>query len=329
MSSSENCKPNINPISQQSIDPTIVASIGDQIALAVKEKINKIDQNKPTFSDVLQNMTHHNTLPQSNSPPPNNTKTILINTKDPAKVSTKALQQMIKTKFNNHTHKIKIKKTFPTQKGLGLIIPAQSKSMDDIIQSIKRDVDPKDSICNLYQPKPRLPTLLMKGVSKDIEIDEFKSNLCDLNDIDPSGITNYFPLKGNRNSPTVDNVIRTTPETFQLIESKNFELFIGNQVCRLRRRVLVDQCQTCFGFGHSKANCNKQNAHPICSHCGVQDENHNCDKAQPMSCYNCHKHNFFSTKPHNHRPNHIDCPLYKRRHDQIESQTVYYPNSSN
>jgi len=305
-----------------------LSSTTEMMLATIQEKLKETQTKRntsPSFADIMHEQSKQNSSNFSNIPPKNTTKTIFVATKDANQVSGPAIQQNFKAKFDNRKRKIKIKKTFNTSKGIGIVCEPDDKPINEIIQMIRNDIDPSNSTCTIQPQKARMPTLVVTGVSKDTDLSTFKESLLDQNDLPAGSIQHSFALNSKRQSPTADIVIRVTPEAFQEIARRDFKLFIGHQQCFLRRKVLVDQCQCCLGFGHSTKNCNKKNNDPICLKCGKQEAGHNCEHTSPHKCHNCSKHAYFKTLPHAHLPNNPNCPIYNRRHQQLEAQTDYHP----
>ncbi|XP_027198283.2 uncharacterized protein LOC113792576 [Dermatophagoides pteronyssinus] len=215
---------------------------------------------------------------------------------------------------------LKINKIIRNNKG-NIIKTPNSDDLDTLIQYFQSQ-DKINEIANVFIPKPRDPTIVLKKVSKLTSSKDLPIILCRVNEQISNLDTEVEVLFDFRSDlPFRDIALRVSPRIYERICNLNY-LYTDIEAIRFHQRIFVRQCKHCFKFNDHKANdCPRKNK-PICSECG-EEGIHNCSKNN--KCCNCVS--FFKDGVHQHdichRPNRDSCPLYKKQIDRLMSQTAF------
>ncbi|KAH9414725.1 hypothetical protein DERP_008565 [Dermatophagoides pteronyssinus] len=215
---------------------------------------------------------------------------------------------------------LKINKIIRNNKG-NIIKTPNSDDLDTLIQYFQSQ-DKINEIANVFIPKPRDPTIVLKKVSKLTSSKDLPNILCRVNEQISNLDTEVEVLFDFRSDlPFRDIALRVSPRIYERICNLNY-LYTDIEAIRFHQRIFVRQCKHCFKFNDHKANdCPRKNK-PICSECG-EEGIHNCSKNN--KCCNCVS--FFKDGVHQHdichRPNRDSCPLYKKQIDRLMSQTAF------
>ncbi|OTF75526.1 hypothetical protein BLA29_002801 [Euroglyphus maynei] len=215
---------------------------------------------------------------------------------------------------------LKINKVIRNNKGNIIKVP----NNDDLATLLNHFQNRDDirQIADVYIPKPRDPTIVLKKVNKFTDSKDLPSILSRVNEHlsgRESEIKVLFEFRSNLYFRDV--VLRVSPKVYELI-SKNDILYTDFEAIKFQHRVFVKQCKFCFQFNSHKSNeCPRKNK-PICADCG-EEGIHHCSKIN--KCSNCSSYFKNNAQPDLlcHRPNHEDCPLYKRKIERIIQQTAF------
>ncbi|KAH9426829.1 hypothetical protein DERP_002929 [Dermatophagoides pteronyssinus] len=201
---------------------------------------------------------------------------------------------------------LKINKIIRNNKG-NIIKTPNSDDLDTLIQYFQSQ-DKINEIANVFIPKPRDPTIVLKKVSKLTSSKDLPNILCRVNEQISNLDTEVEVLFDFRSDlPFRDIALRVSPRIYERICNLNY-LYTDIEAIRFHQRIFLM-------IVHVK---NK----PICSECG-EEGIHNCSKNN--KCCNCVS--FFKDGVHQHdichRPNRDSCPLYKKQIDRLMSQTAF------
>lgn len=249
-------------------------------------------------------------------------KTIII------KPSNEAPPQIVENKIKNilkqAQNKIKINKIFSNQKCVIIKTPNDEQISESLINQINSHETTKDE-CNAYAPKMRDPTILVKNVSCETDLDNLPKEIVECNEELADSIKEIdfcFEMKhGDRTAKHMNVVLRVSPRVYHIITSKlNNRIYLNYQCCQIQTKLFVRQCQKCFQFNHKSNDCKNQIK---CKSCG-EDKNNNHSCQGNITCINCknsvkHKNNT------DHLPNTVQCPLYKLQLDRLYEQTKFLP----
>lgn len=311
----------------------LVNTISNGIIEKVTEKVAPTIAHAALYSSVVkrQHHQHNNDAPRHLANnfvtlPPKQTETIMISTKNESSLPASSIPTMVQQEFKHKVHKIKVVNVFRTMKGAGIeCITDSTTTTDNIIKAIKQDISSANN-CDVFIPTPSQPNIVIENVSKDTDLSTMIDDICEQNNLNKEGFLYLNKLNNDANRRTRDVFCRITPETFQAIHQKGNQLYVGFQLCKVRKRVFVDQCQHCLQFGHKKINCPDKGNPPICPCCGKKESSHTCTKTKQPTCPSCAQHKYHKNKPHEHRANHMSCPIYKQRHDNLEKRVQYFPS---
>ncbi|KAI2800448.1 hypothetical protein BLOT_012954 [Blomia tropicalis] len=181
-------------------------------------------------------------------------------------------------------------------------------SYSQVVSSNDSKNDRLDNIANIYVPKPRDPTILLKSVSKLTSLNELSAIICKMNP-ELSGYENklkvLFALKSN--SEVHDVVLRVSPVAYEQLKNLG-RVYTDTQVVLVRDKILVKQCQNCYLYDHNTIYC--------------RNEKINCkDSDGNPSCINCSKHAKYKNNS-NHLPNKNECPIYLLQQNLRKSVTA-------
>ena len=286
----------------------------------LKDINNKLDLNfkqpsKPSYASILQNPSQ--TTPTNKK---NQEDTIIINSSN--NTSTTIIESQIKSLIKSSPNKYKINHIKSTNKTVIIKTPKNTINTNKLIKEINNN--PKTNhLFNAYTPKAKDPTIVIKNVSTDTEIDSIINQICDHNE-ELTGLQNEikFIFKINQDKPkTMNLAFRVSPKIFHIISNQlSNRIFLPTQCCIVQHKIFIRQCQKCFLFNHKTSEC--INNH-LCKNCGKEKtDNHICSHIN--HCPNCsksikHKDNT------NHLPNTKQCPIYSTQIQYIHEQTQYTP----
>ena len=237
---------------------------------------------------------------------------------------TSEIYKQIQT-FREHKPQLKVNKIIKYNKGNIVKLP-KSEDLDELISFFKtQDKITKDY--NVYIPKPRDPTIVLKRVNKLTSAKDIPKIISSINDSlknCENEIKVLFEIGSF--SQSRDIVLRVSPNVYQTLSNQKY-IYTDMEAIQFQHRVFVKQCKFCFQFNTHKSNDCPIKNNPICVDCGLSGP-HNCTKINKcINCTNYHKHNLNS---HNclHKPNNNDCPLFKIQYDRILEQTAFSPQDS-
>jgi len=95
-------------------------------------------------------------------------------------------------------------------------------------------------------------------------------------------------------------------------------LRVGWVSCRLKRRVVVQRCFRCLGYGHSSRNCGGPDRSANCLRCGGQDHKRK-DCTSTLSCFLC-KETGSSGGVHGHMPGSGQCGVFRAALEQAKGK---------
>ena len=174
--------------------------------------------------------------------------------------------------------------------------------------------------------------LILKGVSKDIPLEDLNSILIQQNPTisqiikEPDDFKLRFRRNNNRNPNLYNAVFIVAPAVWHLATQLG-RLNVDHQQVFVGDFSPFIQCYKCLQFGHISKNC-ESDCRP-CSHCA--ETNHqlsNCPHVKndvTPTCYNCTKHNSKtnSTINVNHSAVSLSCPTVQFLQNQIKSKIDY------
>ncbi|KAJ2944903.1 hypothetical protein O0L34_g1795 [Tuta absoluta] len=175
------------------------------------------------------------------------------------------------------------------------------------------------------------PMLIIKGISKDVPIEEvvdiIRDQNTELRELVASDEDLKVKFKRNNRSPNLYNVvIQVNPRVYRTMINMS-------RICLDHQRVQVEdfspfiQCFQCLQFGHIRAKCTS-NVSP-CSHCAQLDHQiHNCTNKETLDsvkCFNCFTHNtkFNTNIDTNHSATTNVCPRLRAMKDKITARVDY------
>ncbi|KAH9425607.1 hypothetical protein DERP_004821 [Dermatophagoides pteronyssinus] len=163
---------------------------------------------------------------------------------------------------------LKINKIIRNNKG-NIIKTPNSDDLDTLIQYFQSQ-DKINEIANVFIPKPRDPTIVLKKVSKLTSSKDLPNILCRVNEQISNLDTEVEVLFDFRSDlPFRDIALRVSPRIYERICNLNY-LYTDIEAIRFHQRIFVRQCKHCFKFNDHKANdCPRKNK-PICSECGEE-----------------------------------------------------------
>ncbi|OTF82178.1 hypothetical protein BLA29_006114 [Euroglyphus maynei] len=272
------------------------ADESNKILLEIRDKLN---------APIPYNLVAAKPKIDPNQPVPtkSNEFSLFVNAKDGIasnEINSKVNQVIIETRKIKPN--LKINKVIRNSKGNIIKIP-NSKDLDILLEQFRNN-NQFDNIANVFIPKPRDPTIVLKKVNKFTESKDIPNILSRVNEQLAgleSDIKVLFDFRSNLYHRDV--VLRVSPKVFEII-SKNDILFTDLEAVKFHHRVFVRQCKYCFQFSHRSIDCPKKN-NPTCADCGI-DGTHQCTKIN--KCYNCINYFKNNAKPELlcHRPNHTN-----------------------
>ena len=171
-----------------------------------------------------------------------------------------------------------------------------------------------------YTPKALDPTIVIKNISTDTELDTLTSQICNNNE-ELTGLKDemrfMFALKDNTQHKTISLAFRVSPKVFHIISHLlNFRVYLDSQCCQVRHQVFVRQCQKCFSFHHNTKECTEKAQ--CCNKCS--EEKTPKHKCTTIRCLNCAVKGI---EDKDHLANKKECPLYAAQTQRIMEQTAF------
>ena len=247
--------------------------------------------------------------------------TVIIKATSPAQ--TNKVQNLVynevKTMRSKKMKQIKINAIIRTKTGAVVKVPKE-EDFDELIARFKAN-DELNASSSVYKSKDLQPTGVLKGISKLTDYTELPSILSKMNP-SLSGQENgikVIRVMGQKNDShdTNDVAVRVDAKVYQILRKMD-RIFTDYNSVTFKDKIFVRQCQNCFHFNpnHTRKDCNKAK-HCTCGQSG----DHDCSKT--LKCINCSNHPKHKGSDNKHRPNCIDCPLYKQQQDIIIQKTSY------
>lgn len=313
----------------------VIKAAADRMQLLYDQKTNNANipnESIELLKDIknkleLPNMPYNRAVisPSLQVPPTKQTETSLfISTKNNNTANDQLSANVYKhlQAFRNKNPKLKINKVIKYNKGNIIKMP-KSEDLDALITFFKsQDSLTKDY--NIFIPKPRDPTIVLKKVNKLTKASDIPKIITtineSLNELE-SEIKVLFEM--NSISQSRDIVLRVSPNIYQILSKQKY-IYTDMEAVRFEHRIFVKQCKYCHQFNSHKSNDCPLKSNPVCPDCGLSGL-HNCTKKN--KCINCTNHTKHNTNPPSttHKPNSMDCPLYKIQHDRIIEQTAFTP----
>ncbi|XP_027195032.2 uncharacterized protein LOC113789658 [Dermatophagoides pteronyssinus] len=253
---------------------------------------------------------------------PKQEKTIII--KPNNNIPPPTIEYKIRDVIKQSDQKVKINKMFSKKNCVIIKVPNIEQDPQSIIDKINNHEITKDN-CKAYAAKMRDPTILVKNVPSDTDLDHITEEITDCNQ-ELNGLKdeiNYlFKLKyGDNTAKNMNVVLRVSPKVYNIITNQmQNKIYLNFQGCYVQTKIFVRQCQKCFEFNHKTTDCKNT---VICKNCGQQKSNdHTCSEIKCcINCKNSIKHKDNTT----HCPNTESCPIYKLQKDILNEQTQYSP----
>ena len=147
------------------------------------------------------------------------------------------------------------------------------------------------------------PTIVLKGVLKDITEDELQESVRKQNKF-PDSVIKIKYKRRNRH-PLLANVICEVSSDLYRSIMESGRVNIGHQRVYADDVSPVIQCYNCMGFGHTKRFC--ELTKPACSHCAGNHTFKDCPKLNNQAtCCNCSS----KKRPHtDHAATSFNCPI--------------------
>lgn len=320
------------------ISATFVAK--DSASLKTLSELKEVmtKQNKPSFASIVKSSPTPTTTKPLNLTPED---TIIVKPNNPGSVN--VMENHIKEIIKSSTTNFKVDKVI-NNKNVVIIKTKKSPATAELINQINSDNN-VSSLGSAYTPKPRDPTIVLRGIPIDTDLLNIVSTITRkneaLNGLDKE-IIYLFTIKHgarprhdhNQQSQqsqhsqrpgASDLVFRVTPKVYQIIkEQLKFRLYLETEGFNVQDKVFVKQCQNCYLYGHKTADCrNKQ----ICRSCGKEkEEGHTC--TGPRCCSNCGKSERFKSDA-DHFPNNTQCPIYQSQIQRLRERTQYTTQHTN
>lgn len=292
------------------------SSINQSISEQIKESINNVDQNRPTFAQVVREKESFDKFVQRKQEQTQE-NTIVLSAKtncSPVDVL-KEVNNCIKGMRDNNS-KVKINRIIKSK--TGAVIKTDPKENIDTLIARFRSSDKLDKCARIFTPTQLDPTIVLKGVDKLTEYKDLPSILCNMN-YELTGrekkMKVLFAIRSNFDRHDV--VLRVSPATYQIIMSMTKIHTDRDRIERWHDKVMVRQCQKCYRFDHKTRNCN---AVKRCVNCS-STEHSDCNNAP--KCINCSTHPKFNSHI-DHHPNNRLCPIYKQQINNLIERTCYH-----
>lgn len=286
-------------------------------------KLNKIINllEKPEFPALCQTPTVMSTTVK------NQRQEIIIHPQKTVNndLNSEAILSVVKTQFLTKTTKAKVVKVKKNRTNVSIVCE-NSDEANKLIGDLS-NVDILKSKAKIFAITKQNPSIIIKDIDKMYDDSNLIDDIIEMNQNMSSSKDDYKILFNiNKNYGTKDIVLRVSPQVFKSIEKNNYKVFIPGQLCHVTKKILTNQCQNCFIFGHKTKECKKT---PICFTCGeskISNSNtpHVCSKIK--KCVNCHFYNCKNTtnqKPTDHFPNRKGCSYYDMNVQKIENNINY------
>lgn len=305
----------------------IVANLNNQNT--TREMINELktelssqrrqqQQSKPTYSSILSRG-----VTQSFQAPKQQEDTVIIKPKEgtsPAVLETK-VKSMIRASTANH----KVNYVKATRNAVIIKVPKNSNKASQLIEEINNNTETKIA-GNAYSAKPKDPTIVLWGVAHDTPIESIPEQICKKNEA-LTGLQKdfqyMFKVRGGQRAGEMNIALRVSPKVFSIMTDPMglaFRVHLETQVCKVKPRIFIKQCQKCYQYQHKTADCPNKMA---CRDCGEErTPDHHCNG--PKCCTNCKKSDRHRVSV-DHSPNTTLCPIYDSLVRREDEQTDYGP----
>lgn len=166
------------------------------------------------------------------------------------------------------------------------------------------------------------PMALITGVQKGFNEEDLFKAANQENELDTlfgEGWESQMKRVGGRNcrNPYKETIIITGPaEIIKALLKRGF-LYLDLTKCYIEEYVSITICFKCCRFGHSAARC--QDTSDTCYKCAARHSGTSCSTAT-YNCVNCQR---LGLQLRNHEARDTNCPIYKRKLEDIRNSIVY------
>jgi hypothetical protein len=230
----------------------------------------------------------------------------------------------------------------------GIVVRCQSQQA---VQDIKKMATDKCPALEVFEPKHKKPSIILRGVDSDISKESIVGHIEDGN----REIKEYFetnPTEHIENHIKVRVVLQmgrhtsatqsTSQREDQQNKRNNFILEVSPAIRRILNRMrsmIIDlhsyrfsehfsivRCFKCQRFGHTAKNCREQKI--SCGQCCEEHDTKSCHKPKSEhKCINCIRHNsakhVVKKVAVNHTVFNDQCPILTRMRETIKSRIIY------
>ena len=300
------------------------------------ESTNNLTNKLDKILELIDKPTNQNfpALPAHNSPPIyaqtptiKPLETVIIHPKkdQPQPIVAETIHELIKKHIYSKKPKVKIVKINKNKSNV--TIKCQNiEEAEKLTKQLSNDPTLNQQT-NIFISKKQNPSIVIKNVDKFYDDSLVIQDIIQYNELS-SSVEDYRVLFNINRNNSKEIVLRVAPNVFQKIKTNNFKIFLPGQLCVVSPKILTNQCQNCFMFGHKTKECRRENICYICSLPKTKNADgtitHDCSKTQ--KCVNCKHHN--EKNPHhkketNHFPNKEGCPYYDLNIRKIQENTNY------
>ncbi|GBO27309.1 hypothetical protein AVEN_145100-1 [Araneus ventricosus] len=221
---------------------------------------------------------------------------------------TKSMRELLSSKLNSTTEKIKIK-SYRRIKNKGLAVDCENdEEIQKLIDKIQKSDELKEKIVH-KEPKKRRPRCIIYNIPKDTTEQEVIDTIELATECDRNSIEFPLKLKGRKEGYQHWVVDLPTPAFFTLEAAG--KLVMNWSIYRIKEFFSVRRCFSCQSFGHLQRNCKSKRK--FCAYCSKNHDTRDCTSSYPV-CINCDESNDKDGTDHDIRHSAADhnCPSYKK-----------------
>ena len=183
-------------------------------------------------------------------------------------------------------------------------------------------------------PRKLSPTILLKGVRRDINKDEIPAMISsfnypiafytETNGLDIKKLVAVVAERKNfRSERLINYSLSVDPKIREIIINElNGKIILDYSLVHAEDLSPLRQCFRCLGYNHKAAICQLKPEQQICFHCGLQHKFDDCpNKSFPPSCVNCRKSGIKDNGQHNSISK--SCPIYHRMLQRVVDKVQY------
>lgn len=260
-----------------------------QHLVEIKEKVDGLtssinkqqEVSKQSFAEVLRSNNVPKTVfsQRKSEPQRKNSSKGLIVLPTSKEVSSKDVERKIKESVNLVSIKCGISKIKHIQNS-GIFIATSNT------EPLEKELNAKlGSGYTVTKPKPRLPKLILSGLSREYDEEELQNEVKEtnfgFNSEDTFKVVHHRKIVRN-NEESWTYIIEAPPNTYYKLVDRYISVDFNDHF--IKEHIEAVRCYNCQGYFHKSVSCSSASK---CARCGRDHKTAECARSNSLSCINC------------------------------------------